>query len=95
MAHRLIEIREREQLSMRAMADAIGVNVAYLHHALHGKVGVGRKMLDGAIRAYPELADVYARSLTIRHKSTSESQRISVVDDKRCDPVPDDVEVAV
>lgn len=64
---KLLEIRKREQLSTAAMARRIGVDQSYLHLVFRGERGVGRKMLDGAIAAFPEVADAHARPLTIRH----------------------------
>lgn len=62
---RLMEIQAAEGLTGSAFAEKLGVHVSYWHLVTHGRRGVGRKLLDAALRAYPELADVYAQSLTI------------------------------
>lgn len=64
---RLAVIREREGLSTAAMARRIGVDQSYLHLVFRGDRGVGRKMLDGALAAFPELREVHAQALTISH----------------------------
>lgn len=64
---KLLEIRDRESLSTAAMARRIGVDQSYLHLVFRGERGVGRKLLDGAIAAFPEVAEAHARPLTIRH----------------------------
>lgn len=74
IAVRLNEIRAREKLSFKAMADAMGVDTGQLFRALEKNGGVGRKLLDGAIRTYPEIADVYAQSLTIGHENVDDEQ---------------------
>lgn len=67
IAEKLLEIRDREGLSTAALARLIGVDGSYLHLVFRGERGVGRKMLDGAISAFPEVADTHARPLTISH----------------------------
>ena len=74
---KLIEIRDREGLSSAAMARRLGVNPSYLHLVLKGERAVGRKMLDGAIREFPEVHAAYARALTFEDVSDTESQRPS------------------
>ncbi len=66
IAAKLREIRAREGLTTAALARQIGVDSSYLHLVFRGERDIGRKMLDGAIVAYPEVADVYAQALTIR-----------------------------
>lgn len=94
VAVRLNEIRAREKLSFKAMADAMAVDVGQLYRALDKEAGIGRKMLDGAIRAYPEIADVYARSLTTDHDSIVHDQHLSDSDGRGIDKVPQPAEVA-
>jgi transcriptional regulator with XRE-family HTH domain len=71
---KLLEIRNRERLSTAAMARRIGVDQSYLHLVFRGERGVGRKLLDGAIAAFPEVADAHARPLTIRHDTVADQQ---------------------
>lgn len=72
LAARLLEIRDREGLSTAALARRIGVDSSYLHLVFHGARAIGRKLLDGAIRAYPEVAQVYAQSLSISHTDVAD-----------------------
>jgi len=65
IADTLLEIRDREGLSTAAMARLLRVDQSYLHLVFRGERNVGRKMLDGAVRAFPEVRDAHARTLTI------------------------------
>lgn len=76
VADKLAEIRDREGMSTAAMARRIGVDSSYLHLVFHGDRSIGRKLLDGAILAWPEVADVYAQSLAIRRESVADTQRV-------------------
>jgi transcriptional regulator with XRE-family HTH domain len=67
VAVKLLEIRDREGLTTAALARRIGVDGSYLHLVFKGERGVGRKMLDGAVRAFPEVAAALAQPLTISH----------------------------
>lgn len=73
VAAKLLEIRDREGLSTAALARRIGVDGSYLHLVFHGDRRPGRKLLDGAMREFPEVQAVYARSLTISHASVAPS----------------------
>lgn len=67
VAVKLLEIRDREGLTTAALARRIGVDGSYLHLVFKGERGVWRKMLDGAVRAFPEVAAALAQALTISH----------------------------
>lgn len=71
MAAKLLEIRDREGLSTAALARRIGVDSSALHLVFRGDRGVGRKMLDGAIREFPEVAESLVRLLTISHEDVA------------------------
>lgn len=73
LAAKLLEIRDRDGLSTATMARLIGVDPSYLHLVFRDKRGVGRKMLDGAMSAFPEIAEMHARSLTISHDAHADS----------------------
>lgn len=68
LVDRLNEIRERDGLTYLSLAELLGVDQAYVYRVLKGQGPMGRKLLDGALRAYPELRQVYADSLTVRHE---------------------------
>lgn len=74
VAAKLIEIRDREGLSTGRMARKIGVDQSALYLVFQEKRGVGRKMLDLAIAAYPEIADSHAQPLTISHDDMANEQ---------------------
>jgi transcriptional regulator with XRE-family HTH domain len=76
IAAKLLEIRDREGLTTAALARRIGVDSSYLHLVFRGEREIGRKMLDGAIVAFPEVADVYAQSLTIRRDLMARRQAL-------------------
>lgn len=75
LADKLIEIRDREGLTTAAMARLIGVDGSYLHLVLRGERGVGRKMLDGAMSAFPEIAEAHAKALTISHDDVADEPK--------------------
>jgi hypothetical protein len=62
---KLIEIQESEGLNGVEFARRLGVHTSYWHLVRQGDRGVGRKLLDGALAAFPEFAAFYARRLTI------------------------------
>lgn len=78
LAAQLLEIQRREVLSTAAMARRIGVDPSYLHLVFRGERGVGRKLLDGAILAFPEVASAHARSLTSDHEDMARSPDVGV-----------------
>lgn len=69
---KLIEIRDRERISAGRMARKIGVDQSTLYLVFKGDRGVGRKLLELAIAAYPEIADSHAQALTIRHATMAD-----------------------
>lgn len=78
VAAKLLEIRDREGLSTAAMARQIGVDGSYLHLVFKEERGVGRKMLEGALRVYPEVAITLAQSLTISHDGVAQDEPAEV-----------------
>ena len=68
---KLLEIRDRERLSTGALARRLDVDQSTLYLVFQGKRNVGRKLLDRAIAAFPEMADVPALSLTSRQNSVA------------------------
>lgn len=64
---KLREIRDREGLSTGRMARKIGVDQSTLYLVFRGQRGVGRKLLDLAIAAYPEIAESHVQPLTFSH----------------------------
>ncbi|MGE3267139.1 MAG: hypothetical protein AB7P40_00215 [Chloroflexota bacterium] len=76
IAAKLMEIRDREGLTTAAMARRIGVDSSYLHLVFHGERNIGRKLLDGAMLAWPEVRDAHAQALTIRRDREARSQEI-------------------
>lgn len=69
---KLLEIRDRDGLTTAAMARLIGVDGSYLHLVFRGERRVGRKMLDGALVAFPEVGVFHARLLTISNDSVDD-----------------------
>jgi transcriptional regulator with XRE-family HTH domain len=90
LANKLAEILVREQITQEQMAHRIGVSTGYLSMVLAGKRGVGRKLLDGAGAAFPELLAAHAASLTIRaeltattpHEATDATRDLNASDDR-------------
>lgn len=76
---KLREIRDREGLSTGRMARQIGVDQSTLYLVFQGQRGVGRKLLDLAIAAYPEIADSHANPLTLRHEDMANEQDTEAV----------------
>jgi DNA-binding XRE family transcriptional regulator len=74
---KLREIRDRDRLSTGRMARKIGVDQSTLYLVFQGKRGVGRKLLDLAIAAYPEIADSHVRPLTIRHDDVADMLEVA------------------
>lgn len=68
---KLIEIRDRERLSTGAMARRLDVDQSTLYLVFQGKRGVGRKLLDAAITAYPEVAEAHTLALTLSHDNVA------------------------
>lgn len=76
---KLREIRDRERLSTGALARRLDVDQSTLYLVFQGKRGVGRKLLDRAIAAFPELVDSHAQPLTSSHDDmASEPERLAV-----------------
>jgi transcriptional regulator with XRE-family HTH domain len=75
LADALTTILQREGLTQEQMAKRIDVTPSYLSRVLSGKRGVGRKLLDNAASAFPELLTAHAASLTIRDDSTAKTPR--------------------
>ena len=71
----LREIKRRDGLTLTEMARLIGVDNGYLSYVLSGKRRVGRKILDGAGRLWPEVLVAHAESLKICHTDVASTPR--------------------
>ena len=61
---RLSEFQAREGLSARQFAQRrLHVNASTWTRARRGDIGVGKKLLDAAVRAFPELSYLYVQVL--------------------------------
>lgn len=67
----LREIKRRDGLTLTEMARLIGVDNGYLSYVLSGKRRVGRKILDGAGRRWPEVLVAHAQSLKMSHTTVA------------------------
>jgi len=76
---KLIEIQEREQLNGVEFARRLGVHTSYWHLVRQGDRGVGRKLLDGALTAFPEFAAFYAQRLTISQDQSADTPKREAV----------------
>lgn len=72
---KLVEIQDREGLNGVEFARRLGVHTSYWHLVRQGDRGVGRKLLDGALAAFPEFASFYAQFLTFRQDPLASEKR--------------------
>lgn len=66
---KLIERQKAEGLTSTAFALKLGITGAMWSLVKRGKRSPGRKVLDQALRVYPELHYIYAQSLIERNDS--------------------------
>lgn len=59
----LIKAQEKEGLGSNAFARKLGINAGHWSKVRRGEETMGRKLLESALRIYPELSYIHARSL--------------------------------
>ena len=69
---RLLVLKAQRNLSTRALAGLIGVDVATCSRVLRRKNGPSERFLSGAFRAFPELHFFYAQVLQKTNGSVGE-----------------------
>lgn len=65
LIQRLIEIQQHERLSNGAFAEKLGIDRSMWWRVRRSNQRAGRKVVDGALRCYPELAPLLAQDVQI------------------------------
>lgn len=60
-----------EKISGDAFARRLGITPAMWSLVRRGKRSGGRKLIDGALRLYPDLSDFYVQDLTISNRNVA------------------------
>lgn len=74
LVQRLIEIQQKEGLGNGAFAAKLGIDQSMWWRVRCSSQRAGRKVVDGALRLYPELAPLLAHAMQISTDHPAEKQ---------------------
>lgn len=77
LVQRLIEIQQEEGLSNGAFAAKLGIDQSMWWRVRCSNQRAGRKVIDGALRSYPEVAPLLAQPVQICPESGVTSQGVA------------------
>lgn len=77
LVQRLIEIQQAEGLSNSAFAAKLGIDQSMWWRVRCSSQRAGRKVIDGALRLYPDLAAMLAHPMQIYKDNNADQQGVA------------------